>query len=93
MTRVINMGKNIKSYATTPSPFPREREGSLTATSPNPSFKIRLNRTHYSLLKILQAKFSIFQKLSHPVKFQRITQIPRSSRHTVRELRKIRTFC
>ena len=29
-----NMGKNIKSYATTPSPFPREREGSLTAKSP-----------------------------------------------------------
>ena len=28
------MGKNIKSYATTPSPFPREREGSLTAKSP-----------------------------------------------------------
>ena len=25
------MGKNIKSYVTTPSPFPREREGSLTA--------------------------------------------------------------
>ena len=25
------MGKNIKMYATTPSLFPREREGSLTA--------------------------------------------------------------
>ena len=36
---------------------------------------VRLNRTYYSLLK-LQAKFS---KLSPPVKFQRITQIPRSS--------------
>ena len=34
-----------------------------------------LNHTYYSLLK-LQAKFS---KLSPPVKFQRITQIPRSS--------------
>ena len=34
------MGKNIKSYATTPSPFPREREGSLTAKGPNLSFKI-----------------------------------------------------
>ena len=47
----------------------------------NPSFKIqvRLNRTHYSLLKILQAKFFNFSKLSHQVKFQRITQIPRSS--------------
>ena len=29
----------------------------------------------------------------NPGKFQRITQIPRSSRHTVRELRKIHTFC
>ena len=36
---------------------------------------VRLNRTYYSLFK-LQAKFS---KLSSPVKFQRITQIPRSS--------------
>ena len=36
---------------------------------------VRLNRTYYSLFK-LQAKFS---KLSPPVKFQRITQIPRSS--------------
>ena len=36
---------------------------------------VRLNCTYYSLLK-LQAKFS---KLSSPVKFQRIMQIPRSS--------------
>ena len=28
---VQNMGKNIKSYATTQVHFPREREGSLTA--------------------------------------------------------------
>ena len=28
------MGKNIKSYATTPSLFPQGREGSLTAKSP-----------------------------------------------------------
>ena len=34
------MGKDIKSYARTPSPFPREREGSLTAKVLNPSFKI-----------------------------------------------------
>ena len=27
------MGKNIKSYATTPHTFPQEREGSLTAKS------------------------------------------------------------
>ena len=30
MTHVENMGKNIKSYATTQVHFPREREGSLT---------------------------------------------------------------
>ena len=48
---------------------------------------VRLSRTYYSLFK-LQAKFS---KLSSPVKFQRITQIPRSA-PTVPEFRKIRTF-
>ena len=37
---------------------------------------VRLNRTHYSLLKFFTGK--IFQ-LSHQVEFQRITQIPRSS--------------
>ena len=36
---------------------------------------VRLSHTYYSLLK-LQAKFS---KLSFPVKFQRIPQIPRNS--------------
>ena len=51
-------GKNIKSYATAQVHFPREREGSLTAKSPNLSFTnmIRLNRTYYSLLKFSQAK-------------------------------------
>ena len=34
------MGKNIKSYATTQVHFHRERKGSLTAKSPNLSFKI-----------------------------------------------------
>ena len=33
------MGKNIKSYATTQVHFPREREGSLMAKSPNLSSK------------------------------------------------------
>ena len=38
---------------------------------------VRLNRTYFfALKKKLQAKFS---KLSFPVKFQRITQIPRNS--------------
>ena len=49
------MGKNIKSYATIPCPFPREREGSLTAKVLK-SFAlnmVRLNRTHYSHLKFM----------------------------------------
>ena len=37
---VQNMGKNIKSYATTQVHFPREREGSLMAKGPNLSFTI-----------------------------------------------------
>ena len=81
------MGKNIKSYATFPSPFPREREGSLTAKVLKFFVlnMVQLNRTPYSHLKIygltvhIIQNFSIFQK--HPIKskFQRITQIPRSS--------------
>ena len=41
----VSMGKNIKSYATTQAHFPREREGSLTAKSPNLLFKIRYGLT------------------------------------------------
>ena len=48
---------------------------------------VRLNRTYYSLLKITSKIFQI-----PPVKFQRITQIPRSSPTQVREFRKIRTI-
>ena len=40
MTRAKHGQKNIKSYATTQVHFPREREGSLMAKSPNLSFKI-----------------------------------------------------
>ena len=36
-----NMGKNIKSYATTQVHFPREREGSLTAK------KVQISRLKY----------------------------------------------
>ena len=68
------MGKNIKSYATIPSPFPREREGSLTAKVLKIlRFKYgTLNRTPYSHLKIygltvhITQNFSIFQK--RPIK-------------------------
>ena len=61
------MGKNIKSYATTQVHFPREREGSLTAKSPNLLAKIRLNRTH-SFLKITGKSFQIY-----PLSFSKIS--------------------
>ena len=76
------MGKNIKSYATIPCPFPREREGSLTAKVlksfalnmvrlnrthySHLKFTARLNRTHYSHLKFTNKIFQ-FSKLSHKV--------------------------
>ena len=66
------MGKNIKSYATTPSPFPREREGSLTAKVVNPSFKIWYGLTVH-IIRFYRQNFQF-----HQVKFQRITQIPRN---------------
>ena len=71
------MGKNIKSYATTQIHFPREREGSLTAKGPNLSFTIWYGLTVH-IIRFSNYKQN-FQKLSSPVKFQRITQIPHSS--------------
>ena len=71
-----NMGKNIKSYATIQVHSPgKGREALRQKVQISRYNMVRLNRTYYSLFK-LQAKFS---KLSSPVKFQRITQIPRSS--------------
>ena len=64
-------GKNIKSYATAQVHFPWEREGSLTAKSPNLSFKI-----YYPLLNFTSKLFSNWVLWA---KFQRITQIPRNS--------------
>ena len=57
------MGKNIKSYATIPKvQFPREREGYLTAKSPNLSAKIWYGLTVHIRFFILnlQAKFFKF---------------------------------
>ena len=70
------MGKNIKSYATTQVHFPPGKGGKPYGKRSKYLIynMVWLNRTYYSLLK-LQAKFS---KLSSPVKFQRITQIPRN---------------
>ena len=70
------MGKNIKSYATTPSSFQQKREGSLTAKGPNLSFTIWYGLTVHIIHFKITSKIS---KLSPPVKFQRITQIPRNS--------------
>ena len=86
-------GKNIKSYARAQVHFPREREGSLTAKSPNLSFKniIRLNRTYYSLLKFSQAKLlkigSFGQNSSELRKFRAIRphspRIPQNSHYSI----------
>ena len=52
------MGKNIKSYATTQIHFPREREGSLMAKGPNPSFTIWYGLTvHIIRFKIYKQNF------------------------------------
>ena len=59
-------GKNIKSYATAQVHFPWEREGSLTAKSPNLSFKI-----YYPILNFTSKLFSNWVLRA---KFQRITQ-------------------
>ena len=70
------MGKNIKSYATIQVHSPGKGGKPYGKRSKSLVYNmVWLNRTYYSLFK-LQAKFS---KLSSPVKFQRITQIPRSS--------------
>ena len=62
------MGKNIKSYATIPqSIFPREREGYLTAKSPNISAKIQHNLTVHKTNIPLRAKLG-FSNLPFSVK-------------------------
>ena len=77
-------GKNIKSYATAQVHFPWEREGSLTAKSPNLSFKI-----YYPLLNFTS---KLFFKLGPsgkiPANYANSVQFA----HTVREFRKIRTI-
>ena len=51
------MSKNIKSYATVPkSIFPHEREGYLTAKSPNISAKIQHGLTVHKINIPLRAK-------------------------------------
>ena len=77
-----------------PSPFPREREGSLTAKSPNLSAKIRLNRTH-SFLKITGKSFQIyllsFSKISS--KLSRIHSVRPHSPRIMRNSHHLFTLC
>ena len=85
------MGKNIKSYATTPSPFPREREGSLTTKVLNPSFKIWYGLTVH-IIRFYRQNFQFFKIVPSsqiPANYANSAQFA----HTVRELGKIRTFC
>ena len=55
------MGKNIQSYATTQVHFPQEREGSLTAKSPNPSAKIWYGLTVHIRFLILNLQAKCFK--------------------------------
>ena len=85
------MGKNIKSYATTPSPFPWEREGSLTAKVLNLSFKIWYSLTVH-IIRFYRQNFQFFKIVPSsqiPANYANSAQFA----HTVRELGKIRTFC
>ena len=93
------MGKNIKSYATIPCPFPWEREGSLTAKVlksfalnmvrlnrthySHLKFTARLNRTHYSHLKFTNKIFQ-FSKLSHKVNSSKLCRFRAVRPHSPR---------
>ena len=76
-------GKNIKSYATAQVHFPWEREGSLTAKSPNLSFKI-----YYPLLNFTSKLFQIGSFGQNSANYANSAQFA----HTVREFRKIHTI-
>ena len=91
-----NMGKNIKSYATTQVHFPTGKGGKpygKTSKCPNLSVKknmIRLNRTHS--FPNLQAKSfkCMFCTLAN---FQQIKQNLLKFTHIVQELHEICTIC
>ena len=79
------MGKNIKSYATTQVHFPREREGSLKAKGPNPSFKIWYGLTvHlFSPLKNYKQNFQNYLSQSNSSELRKFCAIrPHSPRIT-----------
>ena len=79
------MGKNIKSYATTPSPFQQIREGSLTAKGPNLSFTIWYGLTvHIIHFKITSKIFKIVSPSQIPANYANSMQFA----CTVREFHK-----
>ena len=85
------MGKNIKSYATTPSPFPWEREGSLQQKVLNLSFKVRYGLTVH-IIRFYRQNFQFFKIVPSsqiPANYANSAQFA----HTVCKLGKIRTFC
>ena len=83
------MGKDIKSYATTPSPFQRKRERSLTAKGPNLSFTIWYGLTvHIIRFKITSKIFKVVFPSQIPANYANSTQFA----PTVHEFRKICTF-
>ena len=83
MTRVKH-GYKYQKLCHNPSPFfPWEREGSLTAKSPNLSFKnmIRLNCTYYSLLNFTS---KIFQNWSFGQNSNKLSKIRSIRLYTLR---------
>ena len=85
------MGKNIKSYATIPSPFPREREGSLTAKVLK-FFVLNMVGLTVHIIHILNLQtkfFKIVPQSQIPANYADSAQFA----HTVRESRETRTFC
>ena len=73
------------------SPFPQEREGSLTAKVLNPSFKVRYGLTVH-IIRFYRQNFQFFKIVPSsqiPANYAKSAQFA----HTVRELGKICTFC
>ena len=81
------MGKNIKSYATTPSPFPGKGREALQQKV----LKIWYGLTVH-IIRFYRQNFQFFKIVPSsqiPANYANSAQFA----HTVRELGKIRTFC
>ena len=85
------MGKNIKSYATTQVHSPGKGREALWQKVLNLSFKIRYGLTVHTI-RFYRQNFQFFKIVPSsqiPANYANSTQFA----HTVRKLRKIRTFC